>query len=125
MSIDPAVKSRVDGYIRKAGQQNLSRLTASQISEVTSVNLEDARERLFQLGKDGQIVINYEIECPDSECARSFKSFDKLSELRLGEKMRCEYCETEFLLEPGNIWVTFTPNPAYFVSAAPAEKKTS
>jgi hypothetical protein len=120
-----ASNSRIDGFVRKAAEQHQSRLTPSFISKSISVGVDEVRARLLTLSKDGQVLTGFEIECPNSSCSRSIATFYRPEELKIGEQLRCWNCETEFILSEKDIWVTFTPNPEYFGTTSPQEKKTT
>lgn len=108
-------KKSVDQYVRELACKGRKRFTASFISKNTDIEVDFVKERLLQLSTDGQLIVNFEVICPSSECEyQTIETYSSFNDIPIGEYIECEDCGKEFLVTKENIWITFSPNANYY-----------
>lgn len=108
-------KKLVDKFVRDIACEKRKRFTASYISKNIDVELDFVKERLLELSKDGQLVVNFEVACFSRTCeGRTIGKYSKLDDIPLGSVIECPECGEEFEVTREHIWVTFSPNKSYY-----------
>lgn len=121
-----AEKKLVDQFVRKLACEKRKRFTASYISENIEIDVDFVKQRLLQLSKDGQLIVNFEVTCPSYECEyRTIEIYSSLNEVPIGGYIECEDCGNEFLVTNENIWITFSPNEKYYEDGVCKKTETS
>ena len=105
-------KSKIDRQVLSLACSNQKRFTAPYIAKHEAVDIKIVRKRLFQLRNDNQLIVNFEIICPD--CYEDLITYHNEKEIPIGKELYCSECDKPIIVEPENIWINFTPNRKYY-----------
>lgn len=103
------MSSDVAQIVRELTEAGSTGFRASWIARQIDDNVDDIRNELMGMVRDGELQLKFDLLCPDS--GRTIRSYGNEDELPLGEEVSDERCDTDepFLVEKSNIWVTFEP----------------
>lgn len=107
-----ATKFEVDEWVHRVANTRVSMFYPTIVSKQTGLPLENVFERLLDLSKIGQLIVKWEVICPNYSCHRKLFVMDSLGE-RLGEVLNCYYCGEEVEVTLDNIFPIFGISPEF------------
>jgi hypothetical protein len=114
MQEDITDEEKIGRFIDQLGCNELSRITASFVSRELGINIDFVKRELLKLARKSKLDINYELECPNSQCARTIQVYRSSDRIPLRDIMECMDCGEVFNIGLDDIWVTYDPNKDYF-----------
>lgn len=114
------MRSKVDGFIDYVSTRNVDHFYLETISAYTKLSIEDFADYIFQLVKWEELIVKYEVRCPEYECSGRIV-FDLYKEIPFNQYIE-DYRGHEVFIEENNV-VPFFEIPSHLKKRGKAQKK--